>query len=62
MCCRAVTLRLAPLLPTNVAVAQFPDVRAAAEAVTEIVNSGVGIRESRTDPRNVTVSPDWESP
>ena len=55
MCCRTVTLRLAPLLPTNVAVAQFPDVRAAAEAVTEIVNSGVGIRESRAGPRNVTV-------
>ena len=40
------TLRLTPLLPTTVAVAQFPDVRAAADAVAEIVNSGVGIRAS----------------
>ncbi|KAI0755394.1 FAD-linked oxidase-like protein [Daedaleopsis nitida] len=39
-----VTLRLAPLLPTNVAVVQFPDVRKATEAVIEIVNSGVGIQ------------------
>ncbi|KAI0701556.1 FAD-linked oxidase-like protein [Cerioporus squamosus] len=39
-----VTLRLAPLLPTNVAVVQFPDVRKATEAVSEIVNSGVGIQ------------------
>ncbi|KAH9925357.1 uncharacterized protein BXZ73DRAFT_49969 [Epithele typhae] len=39
-----VTLRLAPLLPTNVAVAQFPDIRSAASAVAEIVNTGVGIQ------------------
>ncbi|RPD67564.1 hypothetical protein L226DRAFT_529891 [Lentinus tigrinus ALCF2SS1-7] len=39
-----VTIRLAPLLPTNVAVVQFPDVRKATEAVSEIVNSGVGIQ------------------
>ena len=39
-----VTLRLAPLLPTNVAVVQFPDVRKATEAVIEIMNQGVGIR------------------
>ena len=38
------TLRLAPRLPTTVAVAQFPDVRAATEAAREIVNAGVGIR------------------
>ncbi|KAI8978891.1 FAD-linked oxidase-like protein [Trametes punicea] len=38
------TIRLAPLLPTNVAVVQFPDVRNATEAVTEVVNSGVGIQ------------------
>ena len=43
-----VTIRLAPLLPTNVAVVQFPDVRKATEAVIEIVNSGVGIRASDT--------------
>ena len=42
------TIRLAPLLPTNVAVVQFPDVRKATEAVIEIVNSGVGIRASDT--------------
>ncbi|KAI0691286.1 FAD-linked oxidase-like protein [Cerioporus squamosus] len=39
-----VTIRLAPLLPTNVAVVQFPDVRKATAAVSEIVNSGVGIQ------------------
>ena len=38
------TIRLAPVLPTNVAVVQFPDVHKATEAVIEIVNSGVGIR------------------
>ncbi|KAI0820474.1 FAD-linked oxidase-like protein [Trametes gibbosa] len=38
------TIRLAPLLPTNVAVVQFPDVRSATEAVIEVVNSGVGIQ------------------
>ncbi|EIW51562.1 uncharacterized protein TRAVEDRAFT_61639 [Trametes versicolor FP-101664 SS1] len=39
-----VTIRLAPLLPTNVAVVQFPDVRSATEAVIEVVNAGVGIQ------------------
>ncbi|KAJ2913929.1 hypothetical protein MD484_g6483, partial [Candolleomyces efflorescens] len=39
-----VTIRLAPLLPTTVAVAQFPNVRAATEAVGEILNQGVGIQ------------------
>lgn len=39
-----VTIRLAPVLPTTVAVAQFPSVRAATEAVGEIMNSGVGIQ------------------
>ncbi|KDQ13169.1 hypothetical protein BOTBODRAFT_111851 [Botryobasidium botryosum FD-172 SS1] len=38
------TIRLAPLLPTNVAVAQFPDVRKATEAVGEILNKGVPIQ------------------
>lgn len=38
------TIRLAPLLPTNVAVVQFPDVRKATEAVIEIMNQGVGIQ------------------
>ncbi|EIN11736.1 hypothetical protein PUNSTDRAFT_119000 [Punctularia strigosozonata HHB-11173 SS5] len=38
------TIRLAPLLPTTVAVAQFPDVRKATEAVGDILNSGVGIQ------------------
>ena len=41
-----VTIRLAPLLPTTVAVVQFPDVRKATEAVIEIVNAGVGVRTS----------------
>jgi len=39
-----VTVRLAPLLKTDVAVAQFPDVRAVALAVKDILNKGVGIR------------------
>ena len=45
---RSVTLRLAPLLPTNVAVVHFPNVRKATEAVIEIMNQGVGIREYLT--------------
>lgn len=43
---RAVTIKLAPLLPTNVAVVHFPDVKKATEAVIEIMNQGVGIRTS----------------
>ncbi|KAG2009423.1 D-lactate dehydrogenase cytochrome oxidoreductase [Coprinopsis cinerea AmutBmut pab1-1] len=39
-----VTIRLAPVLPTTVAVAQFPDVKAATQAVAEILNRGVGIQ------------------
>ncbi|KAI0792493.1 hypothetical protein C8Q75DRAFT_804866 [Abortiporus biennis] len=39
-----VTIRLTPLLPTNVAVAQFPDVHRATSAVLEIMNEGVGIQ------------------
>ncbi|KAI0669124.1 FAD-linked oxidase-like protein [Trametes maxima] len=39
-----VTIRLAPLLPTTVAVVQFPNVRNATEAVRDVVNSGVGIQ------------------
>ncbi|KAL0947531.1 hypothetical protein HGRIS_013628 [Hohenbuehelia grisea] len=37
-----VTLRLAPLLPTKVAMAQFPDVHHAVSAVQEILNSPYG--------------------
>lgn len=39
-----VTIRLAPVLPTTVALANFPDVKKATEAVAEILNQGVGIR------------------
>ncbi|KAG5634793.1 hypothetical protein H0H81_000761 [Sphagnurus paluster] len=39
-----VTIRLAPLLPTTVAVVQFPNVRQATEAVIEVMNQGVGIQ------------------
>ncbi|KAF8642654.1 hypothetical protein AX16_009454 [Volvariella volvacea WC 439] len=39
-----VTIRLAPVLPTNVALVHFPDVRAATEAVIEVMNQGVGIQ------------------
>ncbi|KAF8599623.1 hypothetical protein BDV93DRAFT_526004 [Ceratobasidium sp. AG-I] len=38
------TLRLAPLLDTNVAVCQFPNVRDATEAVIEILNKGVSLQ------------------
>ncbi len=39
------------MLPTNVAVVQFPNVRKATEAVIEIMNQGVGIREHITPSR-----------
>ncbi|CDZ96294.1 d-lactate dehydrogenase oxidoreductase protein [Phaffia rhodozyma] len=38
------TLRLAPLLPTRVAICSFPDVKQASEAVYEILNAGVPIQ------------------
>ena len=41
-----VTVRLTPLLKTDVAVVQFPDVRTATVAVKDILNKGVGIRKS----------------
>jgi D-lactate dehydrogenase (cytochrome) len=41
-----VTIRLAPVIPTTVAVVQFPNVRQATEAVAEVMNLGVGIRTS----------------
>ena len=42
------TLRLAPVVPTEVAMAQFPDVEHAVNAVQEILNTphGPHIRES----------------
>ena len=40
-----VTIRLAPVIPTTVATARFPDIRKATEAVIEILNTGIGIRE-----------------
>ena len=36
------TLRLAPKVPTSVAVAQFPDVQNAVSAVTEVLRSPLG--------------------
>jgi FAD/FMN-containing dehydrogenase len=41
-----VTIRLAPVIPTTVATARFPDMRKASEAVIEILNTGIGIRTS----------------
>ncbi|KAH7922547.1 FAD-binding domain-containing protein [Leucogyrophana mollusca] len=38
------TLRLAPLLPSTVAVAQFPDIRQATNAVCDILNHGAAIQ------------------
>lgn len=37
-------MRLAPLLKTDVAVVQFPNVRNATAAVKDILNKGIGIR------------------
>ncbi|KAF9472982.1 hypothetical protein BDN70DRAFT_817879 [Pholiota conissans] len=39
-----VTIRLAPVLPTTVAVVQFPNVQKATEAATAALNTGVGIQ------------------
>ncbi|KAG2108407.1 FAD-linked oxidase-like protein [Suillus discolor] len=39
-----VTIRLAPVLPTTVAVVHFPDVKRATEAVIDVMNRGVGIQ------------------
>jgi D-lactate dehydrogenase (cytochrome) len=39
-----VTIRLAPVLPTTVAVVPFPDVKQATEAVIDVMNRGVGIQ------------------
>ncbi|PPQ68693.1 hypothetical protein CVT24_007578 [Panaeolus cyanescens] len=39
-----VTIRLTPLLPTTVAVVQFPDVQKATEAVIDVLKTGVGIQ------------------
>jgi D-lactate dehydrogenase (cytochrome) len=41
-----VTIRLAPLLPTRVAVVQFPDIEHATRASIEALNSGANLRES----------------
>ncbi|KAG9308317.1 FAD-linked oxidase-like protein [Chiua virens] len=39
-----VTIRLTPVLPTTVAVVQFPNVKKATEAVIDVMNRGVGIQ------------------
>lgn len=39
-----VTIRLAPVLPTTVAIVHFPDVKRATEAVIDVMNRGVGIQ------------------
>lgn len=41
---RTVTVRLAPVIPTQVAIAQFPSAKHATEAVIEVLNTGVNIR------------------
>ena len=38
------TICLAPLVPTTIATARFPDVRKASKAVIEILSAGIGIR------------------
>ena len=39
------TIKLTPLLPTRVAVCGFPGVEEAVQAVGEVINRGVPIRE-----------------
>ncbi|KAF8260458.1 FAD-linked oxidase-like protein [Lactarius quietus] len=39
-----VTIRLAPIIPSQVAIAQFPNIKQATEAVIEILNTGVNIQ------------------
>ncbi|KAI5894164.1 uncharacterized protein SCHCODRAFT_02688172 [Schizophyllum commune H4-8] len=39
-----VTIRLAPVVPSTVAVVHFPDLRKATQAVIEVMNQGVGIQ------------------
>ncbi|KJA24404.1 hypothetical protein HYPSUDRAFT_136362 [Hypholoma sublateritium FD-334 SS-4] len=39
-----VTVRLTPVLPTNVAVVHFPDVHSATAASIDIINQGIGIQ------------------
>ncbi|KAL1723651.1 FAD-linked oxidase-like protein [Schizophyllum commune] len=39
-----VTIRLAPVVPSTVAVVHFPDLRKATQAVIEVINQGVGIQ------------------
>ena len=41
---RIVTVRLAPVIPSQVAIAQFPSAKQATEAVIEILNTGANIR------------------
>ncbi|KAG1838136.1 FAD-linked oxidase-like protein [Suillus subalutaceus] len=41
------TLRLAPVLPSTVAVAQFPDIRHATDAVCDVLNHGAALRKSQ---------------
>jgi len=50
-----VTIRLAPVLPTSVAVVHFPNPKAATEASIEVLNQGVGIRESFTPSPFLTI-------
>ena len=45
-----VTLRLAPVLPTRVAVVQFPSVEHATRASTAALNYGVNLRASPAPP------------
>ena len=42
LCRPAATIRLAPVIPTKVAMVQFPDVEHAVSAVQEILNSPYG--------------------
>jgi D-lactate dehydrogenase (cytochrome) len=46
-CDLAATIRLAPLLPTTVAISGFPSVENAVKAVGEVINLGVPIRKPK---------------
>lgn len=52
------TLRLAPVIPTKVAMAQFPDVERAVNAVQEILNSPYGAHVRTCLNRNIEIGLD----
>lgn len=59
----AATIKLAPLLPTSVAVCGFPGVEEAVSAVGEIINKGVTMRGFASSPRRYyPLTSPWHHP